>query len=83
MGVDGAIILDMLNLIGRFFKVWNRNEAIPKSSYRPFKALLYFSEKGVYQGDDQSGCSSVSSSSARPSAGGISSSLVKNPTAAI
>jgi hypothetical protein len=29
-GVNGRIIVDILNLIGRFFK-WNRNEATLKS----------------------------------------------------
>ena len=72
MGVDGAIILDILKLIGRFFKFGIETKQFPspvESAYRPFKALLYFFEKGVYQGDDQSGCLSVLSSSARPNVG--------------
>jgi hypothetical protein len=60
---DGAIILDILNLVGRFFKFGMETKQFPS----PNMASLVPSSE--IQGDDQSACLSVSSSSARPNVG--------------
>ena len=63
MRADGAIILDILNLVGRFLKFGMETKQFPS----PNIASSVLSSE--IQGDNQPACLSVSSSSARPNVG--------------